>query len=90
MAADGTGQRRLVDLAPDETPAWSPDGTQIAYVRLTDSRARELAVIEVAAQSARVPTSEASATSWSPTGNRIAFRGMGGLPTSARLARSRP
>lgn len=33
MAADGTGRRRLFDGDEDRSPAWSPDGDQIAFVR---------------------------------------------------------
>src|SRR5437667_141023 len=37
MNADGTGVTRLTDsVGPDEVPAWSPDGTQIAFASTRD------------------------------------------------------
>ncbi len=33
MAADGSGRRRLLDGNEDVSPAWSPGGDQIAFVR---------------------------------------------------------
>ncbi len=33
MAADGSGRRRVLEGDEDASPAWSPDGDQIAFVR---------------------------------------------------------
>jgi WD40-like Beta Propeller Repeat len=33
MAADGSGRRRLLEGDEDVSPAWAPDGDQIAFVR---------------------------------------------------------
>ena len=33
MRADGRGPRRLTSVAEDRQPAWSPDGTRIAFRR---------------------------------------------------------
>src|SRR5262249_1359080 len=39
MNADGTGVRQLTDnLVDDFSPAWSPDGSRIAYVRKVDEK----------------------------------------------------
>src|SRR5690348_9298278 len=36
VRADGSGRRRLTDApGPSTTPAWSPDGQAIAFVRRT-------------------------------------------------------
>ena len=40
MNSDGSGRKQLTDTPlgiNDTRPAWSPDGTQIAYVRTTDN-----------------------------------------------------
>lgn len=39
MRADGSDGRKLIDSGSDRdrAPVWSPDGTQLAFVRLTDS-----------------------------------------------------
>lgn len=35
MAADGTGERKLVDMLSSTMPAWSPDGARIAFLGYT-------------------------------------------------------
>jgi TolB protein len=71
---DGTGLVRITDTpALDASPAWSPDGRQLLFVRdggfmvmnADGSDVRSLGV------GGRNPT-------WSPDGNRIAFDGFGG------------
>ena len=72
MNADGSEARRLVQGAQ---PAWSPDGTMIAYVRdpgrlyvasADGSNPRPIASCEGPCESDLYPT-------WSPDGSRIAF-----------------
>ena len=74
--ADGTGRRVLVGQASD--PAWSPNGSNIAYVSYP-SRLSETGSIVVAAadgSGAHHITAAAAPESrpaWSPGGQRIAF-----------------
>ena len=38
MSADGSGQRTLTDQSSNMTPAWSPDGQQIVFVRMIEEQ----------------------------------------------------
>jgi TolB protein len=73
--ADGTGLRRLTD---GMDPAWSPDGTKVAFARWRDPRG-----IYVIDEDGRNETllfgwSQAKAPAWSPDGSRIVFTCLGG------------
>jgi Tol biopolymer transport system component len=81
---DGRRLRRLTNnLTQDTEPAWSPDGAQIAFVRLhlSDSAQRpsfneELYVMRADGSAVRRLTHRAFedlSPSWSPDGSRIAF-----------------
>jgi Tol biopolymer transport system component len=81
MNADGSNPRRLTNNAAyDSHPAWSPDGTQIAFVSERDGN-REIYVLEIAAieQRSGEPrrlTDDPAADmrpAWSPDGTQIAF-----------------
>ena len=84
MNADGTGQRMLTDgsTATDEDPAWSTDGTRIAF-------SRSGADIWVMNADGSDPANLTNTTStnddevepaWSPDGTRIAYTRIGCEP----------
>ena len=68
MDADGR-DRSVVASAPASDPAWSPDGTRIAYVRSTRSPAVFVADAD-GSRERRV--GEGTAPAWSPDGSRLA------------------
>jgi Tol biopolymer transport system component len=76
--ADGTGRVRLTDTAhPDEEPAWSPDGTQIAFASRRGSLTQDIFVMNADGSDIRQLTTASgddTAPAWSPDGSRIAFR----------------
>jgi TolB protein len=78
MNADGSAQTRLTSANPaaDLGPAWSPDGSKIAF-----SREDDIYVMN-AGGSGQTPLTTGGAAdvepSWSPDGSKIAFtRGQG-------------
>jgi TolB protein len=72
---DGSGLRRLTDDAYEATdPAFSPDGSEIAYIGFGSNGRRELFVLDVATGSTRQVThgsSEPFWPSWSPDAETI-------------------
>jgi dipeptidyl aminopeptidase/acylaminoacyl peptidase len=72
MNPDGTGQTRLTsDGASDFGPAWSPDGTKIAF-----NKGFDIFVMNADGSTQTRLTSAAAmniAPSWSPDGTKIAF-----------------
>jgi Tol biopolymer transport system component len=81
--ADGSGLRHLTD---GMDPAWSPDGTKVAFARWRDPRG-----IYVIDEDGRNETllfgwSQAKAPAWSPDGSRIVFtRRYGGQEKDVEL-----
>lgn len=88
MNADGSDRRRLTELEPPQndaagsaSPAWSPDGTQIAFAAqigslAEDPRLSEIYVMDADGTNRRRLTTNDDADaspSWSPDGERIAF-----------------
>lgn len=78
VTSDGTGAARLTAHAGrDEDPAWSPDGTRLAFASDRDG---VLGVYVMHADGSAVtrlttPDVRASRPAWSPDGGRIAFAG---------------
>ena len=78
---DGTDRQRLTETAYDDgSPAWSPDGTHIAFAayRETPFRGMRLAIMELEAGDLRwlELTPDAALYPppvWSPDGNRLAY-----------------
>jgi len=88
MTADGSERQRLTETEPPESdaagsmsPAWSPDGTQIAFAAQIGTRDEDQRLTEIYVMRAdgtherRLTTNEAldGSPTWSPDGTRIAF-----------------
>ncbi len=84
---DGTGTLRLTfDPGADDYPAWSPDGSKIAYLSLDQSGHYAIKITSASGVGQRTVTpvvfdlstrnfcGERFSLSWSPDGARIAFR----------------
>ena len=82
MNDDGSGRRRLTHntTAKDSRPRWSPDGTQIAFIRYMDkekAKTSELFIINADGTGPQRLTHNKfseSYPSWSPAGHQIAFQ----------------
>jgi TolB protein len=75
MDSSGQNSIRLTDnLVDDHCPAWSPDGSKIAYVSDRDGR-RNIYVIDTSGQNEMQLTDVGWATdpAWSPDGSQIVF-----------------
>jgi Tol biopolymer transport system component len=68
--ADGSGLRRLTD---GMDPAWSPDGTRVAFARWRDPRGIYVIDEDGSNETLLFGWSQAKAPAWSPDGSRIAF-----------------
>ncbi len=78
MNPDGSRQRRLTENAFDDTdPAWSADGTKIAFSSRRDGNYEIYTMNADGSSETRITTDEAGADgwpTWSPSGDRIAFQ----------------
>jgi Tol biopolymer transport system component len=75
---DGTHLRRLTRVGHAENPKWSPDGSQILFIRrviTAKSQRSELWVMNADGTGARRlgPDTDVLAAAWSPTGRQIAI-----------------
>ncbi len=74
--ADGTGKTRLTRHPAEEfDPAWSPDGTKIAFSRFTGRRFQVFVMDADGSDATQLTSGDggASDAAWSPDGTRIAF-----------------
>jgi Tol biopolymer transport system component len=84
MNADGSDQKDLSNNpAIDWEPAWSPDGTKIAFTRITQGEPNTFEVIVMNAdgsdqKSLTLPPDSGFSPDWSPDGTKIAY--VAGVP----------
>lgn len=97
--ADGSGLRALFPGGVDHSPAWSPDGSRVAFISRRDGEER-LYVMNADGSDARALTwhvgwdrlpgwsndgREMAYTPWSPDGTRIVFQRLGNVNTWGTL-----
>lgn len=78
MGVDGTGIHRLTHADPymsNDQPAWSPDGTEIAYVNHWNTHGGSIYVMRANGTQVRRLTDSLDdwGPAWSPDGSKIAF-----------------
>jgi TolB protein len=77
MNLDGTGRTRLTDhLGSVSGPAWSPDGSQIAFASDQSGRSEVYVMNADGSGVVQITTTGAQAPHWSPDGARIAVGGI--------------
>jgi Tol biopolymer transport system component/imidazolonepropionase-like amidohydrolase len=89
MPVGGKPVNLTKDAALDTDPAWSPDGTQLAYSSDKDSEHLQLWVRDMkAGRSRRLTdlTTQPQGAAWSPDGARIAFFNVDGMWRVAQMS----
>ena len=79
VRSDGTGLVQLTSDGVNSEPAWSPDGTRIAFVRYQGG-ANQIYVMNADGSNVvrRTYGSWSDSPAWSPDGTRIAFSSLHG------------
>ena len=88
-AVGGTPVNLTKDAALDTDPAWSPDGSQLAYSSDKDSEHLQLWLRDMkSGQSRRLTdlTTQPQGAAWSPDGKRIAFFNVDGMWRVAQMS----
>ncbi|HEX9166449.1 MAG TPA: Ig-like domain-containing protein [Gemmatimonadales bacterium] len=83
---DGTGLRNLTGDGPlDDAPAWSPDGTRLAYRSFREENLGDIWTIRADGTARTILTPKLGSAvvdhhrpDWSPDGTRIVYAGTGG------------
>ncbi|HMF97147.1 MAG TPA: amidohydrolase family protein, partial [Vicinamibacterales bacterium] len=89
MAVGGKPVNVTRDAALDTDPAWSPDGSQLAYSSDKDSEHLQLWIHDRrSGQSRRLTnlTTQPQGAAWSPDGKRIAFFNVDGMWRVAQMS----
>jgi gamma-glutamyltranspeptidase len=76
LRPDGSERRLTTEPGGEREPAWSPDGSAVAYVAVRAGR-RELRVRQNDAEETLIADRQVLAPAWSPDGTRLAFGSAG-------------
>src|SRR5262249_47748733 len=80
VSPDGSGLAHITTSATTyESPAWSPDGTKIAYGENTSQVGGGVATITSAGTNDTIVVAGGSQPSWSPDGTKLAYTISGGI-----------
>jgi TolB protein len=78
---DGTGFKRLTtNRDTDDSPAWSPDGSMIAFMTVPLDQEATIALMTPSGTDVKLLTAGFD-PAWSPNGSRLVFARSGGLFT---------